>query len=89
MRALHRNLNKLGLVVVAVVAVVAVAGAPAESLGSDVLGILILLVGYATMAWLLVRGLVAHAPGRPPPLPLRVFVGLALGLMPLARSARW
>ncbi|HNV90928.1 MAG TPA: mechanosensitive channel MscK [Thauera aminoaromatica] len=82
-RALHRNLNKLGLVVVAVVAVVAIAERQPESLGIDVLGILILLVGYATMAWLLVRGLL-HTRLEDRPSPLRVFVGLALGLMPLA-----
>lgn len=82
-RAMHRNLRKLGLVVVAVVAVVAVAERQPESLGSDVLGILILLVGYATMAWLLVRGLL-HTRLEDRPSPLRVFVGLALGLMPLA-----
>jgi potassium efflux system protein len=82
-RAMHRNLRKLGLVVVAVVAVVAVAERQPESLGSDVLGMLILLVGYATMAWLLVRGLL-HSRLDDRPSPLRVFVGLALGLMPLA-----
>ncbi|WP_415257776.1 mechanosensitive channel MscK [Thauera phenylacetica] len=82
-RAMHRNLRKLGLVVVAVVAVVAIAERQPESLGSDVLGILILLVGYATMAWLLVRGLL-HTRLEDRPSPLRVFVGLALGLMPLA-----
>lgn len=82
-RAMHRNLRKLGLVVVAVVAVVAVAERQPESLGSDVLGILILLVGYATMAWLLVRGLL-HTRLDDRLSPLRVFVGLALGLMPLA-----
>ncbi|WP_454458010.1 mechanosensitive channel MscK [Thauera phenylacetica] len=82
-RAMHRNLRKLGLVVVAVVAVVAVAERQPESLGSDVLGMLILLVGYATMAWLLVRGLL-HTRLDDRLSPLRVFVGLALGLMPLA-----
>ena len=82
-RAMHRNLRKLGLVVVAVVAVVAVAERQPESLGSDVLGMLILLVGYATMAWLLGRGLL-HTRLEDRPSPLRVFVGLALGLMPLA-----
>ena len=82
-RAMHRNLRKLGLVVVAVVAVVAVAERQPESLGSDVLGMLILLIGYATMAWLLGRGLL-HTRLDDRLSPLRVFVGLALGLMPLA-----
>lgn len=82
-RALHRNLRKLGLVVVAVVAVVAVAERQPESLGADVLGIVILLAGYATMAWLLGSGLLrSRLEGSPSP--LRVFLGLALGLMPLA-----
>ncbi|MCK6407767.1 MAG: mechanosensitive channel MscK [Thauera sp.] len=82
-RALHRNARKLGIVVVAVIAVVALAERQPESLGSDVLGIVILLVGYATMAWLLGSGLL-HRKGDARLSPLRLLTSLALGLMPLA-----
>ena len=46
------------------------------------LGILTLLAGYATMAWLMVR-LLVHKSQDARPSPLRVVIGFALALMPL------
>jgi potassium efflux system protein len=80
---LYRNMRKLGMVVLAVVAVVSVTGQQPEALGGDVLGIVILLVGYGVMAWLLGSGLLhKRFDGRPSP--VRVLFGIALVLMPLA-----
>ncbi|MDI3515582.1 MAG: potassium-dependent mechanosensitive channel [Rhodocyclaceae bacterium] len=81
-RELHRSLRRLGLVVLAVVAIVTLAERQPEALASDVLGILILLAGYATMAWLMVR-LLVHKSHDGRPSPLRVMLGFALALMPL------
>lgn len=85
-RELHRHMRHLGLVVLAVVAVVAMAERQPEALANDVLGILILLAGYATMAWLMAR-LLIHRSQQDRPSPLRVAIGVALGLMPLALIA--
>ena len=82
-RSLHRNLRKLGIVVLAVVAVVSIAEQQPEALGQDVLGIVILVVGYAVMAWLLARGML-HASLGERASPLHLLVGIALVLMPLA-----
>ncbi len=81
-RSLHRQLRRLGLVVLAVVAIVTLAERQPEALANDVLGILTLLAGYATMAWLMVR-LLAHKSNDGRPSPLRVMLGFALALMPL------
>ncbi|MDX5408608.1 MAG: mechanosensitive channel MscK [Thauera sp.] len=81
-RSLHRQLRRLGLVVLAVVAIVTLAERQPEALANDVLGILILLAGYATMAWLMVR-LLVHKSHDGRPSPLRVMLGFALALMPL------
>lgn len=80
--SLHRQLRRLGLVVLAVVAIVTLAERQPEVLADDVLGILTLLAGYATMAWLMVR-LLVHKSQDPRPSPLRVVIGFALALMPL------
>ena len=82
-RSLHHNLRKLGIVVLAVVAVVAIAEQQPDMLGQDVLGIVILFIGYAFMAWLLGRGMLHASLGRRPS-PLHVLIGIALVLMPLA-----
>src|SRR5690606_13824126 len=79
---LHRSLRRLGLVVLAVVAIVTLAERQPEALANDVLGILTLLAGYATMAWLMVR-LLVHKSQDARPSPLRVVIGFALALMPL------
>ncbi len=81
-RELHRYLRRLGLVVLAVVAIVTLAERQPEALAQDVLGILTLLAGYATMAWLMVR-LLVHKSQDARPSPLRVVIGFALALMPL------
>ncbi len=81
-RSLHRQLRRLGLVVLAVVAIVTLAERQPEVLARDVLGILTLLAGYATMAWLMVR-LLVHKSHDGRPSPLRVVLGFALALMPL------
>lgn len=81
-RELHRYLRRLGLVVLAVVAIVTLAERQPEVLANDVLGILTLLAGYATMAWLMVR-LLVHKSQDARPSPLRVVIGFALALMPL------
>jgi len=86
-RNLHRRLSHLGLVVLAVVLVVAIAEHQPESLANDVLGMLTLLAGYAVMAWLMGRLLSHKRPQDAAPSPLRVVIGIALALMPLALIA--
>lgn len=81
-RELHRQLRRLGLVVLAVVAIVTLTERQPEVLANDVFGILILLAGYATMAWLMAR-LLVHKSLDTRPSPLRVVIGIALALMPL------
>ena len=81
-RELHRSLRRLGLVVLAVVAIVTLTERQPEVLAKDVFGILTLLAGYATMAWLMAR-LLVHKSQDARPSPLRVVIGLALALMPL------
>ena len=81
-RALHRQLRRLGLVVLAVVAIVTLTERQPEVLANDVFGILTLLAGYATMAWLMAR-LLVHKSQDARPSPLRVAIGIALALMPL------
>ncbi|ENO78303.1 mechanosensitive channel MscK [Thauera sp. 63] len=83
-RALHRRLSRLGLVVLAVVLVVAIAEHQPERLADDVLGMLTLLASYAVMAWLMGRLLSHQRPHDAAPSPLRVVIGLVLALMPLA-----
>ena len=83
-RALHRRLRHLGLVVLAVVLVVAIAEHQPEGLANDTLGVLTLLAGYAVMAWLMGRLLSHQRPHDAAPSPLRVVIGIALALMPLA-----
>ncbi|HRP65093.1 MAG TPA: mechanosensitive channel MscK [Thauera sp.] len=85
-RELHRRMRQLGLVVLAVVAIVTLAERQPEALANDVLGILTLLAGYAIMAWLMGR-LLIHRSHEVRPSPLRVAIGLALGLMPIALIA--
>ena len=85
-RELHRHMRQLGLVVLAVVAIVTLAERQPEVLANDVLGILTLLAGYAIMGWLMGR-LLIHRSHEVRPSPLRVSIGLVLGLMPIALIA--
>ncbi len=80
---LRLQMRHLGLVVLAVVAIVAIAEHQPEMLADDVLGLLTLLAGYGSMAWLMGR-LLWHGPRGERTPPLRAAVGVALALMPLA-----
>ncbi|AVR86982.1 mechanosensitive channel MscK [Thauera aromatica] len=80
---LYLHMRRLGLVVLAVVAIVTIAEHQPEGLADDVLGLLTLLAGYASMAWLMGR-LLVHKSSATRPSPLRAALALALALMPLA-----
>ncbi len=82
-RELYLHMRRLGLVVLAVVAIVTIAERQPEGLADDVLGLLTLLAGYASMAWLMGR-LLVHKSSATRPSPLRAALALALALMPLA-----
>jgi potassium-dependent mechanosensitive channel len=85
-RFMFLHLRRLGLVVLAVVGVVAIAEHQPEILADDVLGVLILLTGFAIMAWLMSR-LLSHRPKEAPPSPVHAIISVALALMPLALIA--
>lgn len=82
-RELYLHMRRLGLVVLAVVAIVTIAERQPEGLADDVLGLLTLLAGYASMAWLMGR-LLVHKSSTTRPSPLRAALAVALALMPLA-----
>ncbi|MCK2088998.1 mechanosensitive channel MscK [Thauera aromatica] len=82
-RELYLHMRHLGLVVLAVVAIVTIAERQPEGLADDVLGLLTLLAGYASMAWLMGR-LLVHKSSATRPSPLRAALAVALALMPLA-----
>ncbi|MGB4073744.1 mechanosensitive channel MscK [Pseudomonas sp.] len=80
---LHRQIRRLGLVVMALVAVVTVAKHQPASLGDDVIGLGVVLSCYALMAGLLYK-LLLSGQVREHASPLRMLIGLALSLLPLA-----
>jgi potassium-dependent mechanosensitive channel len=80
---LHRQVRRLGLVVMALVAIVTIAGHQPASLGDDVIGLTVVLSCYALMAWLLHK-LLLSGPAREHASVLRMLIGIALSLLPLA-----
>ena len=80
---LHRQVRRLGLVVMALVAVVTIAGHQPASLGDDVIGLAVVLSCYALMVWLLHK-LLLSGPAREHASPFRMLIGIALSLLPLA-----
>jgi potassium efflux system protein len=80
---LHRQVRRLGLVVMALVAIVTIAGHQPASLGDDVIGLAVVLSCYALMAWLLHK-LLLSGPAREHASALRMLIGIAMSLLPLA-----
>jgi potassium-dependent mechanosensitive channel len=80
---LHRQVRRLGLVVMALVAVVTIAGHQPASLGDDVIGLAVVLSCYALMVWLLHK-LLLSGPAREHASAFRMLIGIALSLLPLA-----
>jgi len=80
---LHRQVRRLGLVVMALVAVVTIAGHQPASLGDDVIGLTVVISCYALMAWLLHK-LLLTGPAREHASAFRMLIGMALSLLPLA-----
>lgn len=80
---LHRQVRRLGLVVMALVAVVTVAKHQPAGLGDDVIGLAVVLTCYALMVWLLHK-LLLTGPAREHASAFRMLIGMALSLLPLA-----
>ena len=80
---LHRQVRRLGLVVMALVAVVTVAEHQPASLAEDVIGIVVVLACYGLMAWVLHR-LLLSGPAREHSTTLRTLIGLLFSVLPLA-----
>ncbi|OHC45759.1 MAG: potassium transporter KefA, partial [Pseudomonadales bacterium RIFCSPLOWO2_02_FULL_63_210] len=80
---LHRQIRRLGLVVMALVGVVAIAEHQPASLADDVIGIAVVLGCYGLMAWLL-HQLLLSGPAREHASAFRIFLGLLFSLLPLA-----
>ncbi|MDO9616607.1 MAG: mechanosensitive channel MscK [Pseudomonas sp.] len=80
---LHKQVRRLGLVVMALVAVVTIAKHQPAGLGDDVIGLAVVLSGYALMVWLLHK-LLLTGPAREHASALRMLIGMALSLLPLA-----
>jgi potassium efflux system protein len=80
---LHRQIRRLGLVVIALAGVVAVAEHQPASLADDVIGIAVVLGCYGLMAWLLVQ-LLLSGPAREHASAFRIFLGMLFSLLPLA-----
>ncbi len=80
-QSLRRLVRRVGLLALALMAVVAIAERQLAGLADDVLGILIVLVAYASLAWMLGRSLLnTTAPERPPLFPL--LLGLMITALP-------
>lgn len=79
---LDRHLVRLGVVVLALVGVVTVAEHQPASLADDVIGIAVVLLGYAAMAWLLSR-LLFSSPGDERPSLIKMIVGILFTALPL------
>jgi potassium efflux system protein len=80
---LYRHVRWLGLVVLVLVGVVSFAEDQPTVLTDDVLGVLLLLCGFALLAWLLGR-LVFRGPHHDQASPFRKLVGALFILLPLA-----
>lgn len=80
---LHKQVRRLGLVVMALVAVVTVAKHQPAGLGDDVIGLTVVLSCYALMVWLLYKTLLT-GPAREHGSAFRLLIGIALSLLPLA-----
>jgi potassium-dependent mechanosensitive channel len=80
---LHRQIRRLGLVVMALVAVVSIAEHQPASLAEDIIGISVVLACFALMAWLLNR-LLLSGPAREHSSVLRRLLGLLFMLLPVA-----
>ncbi|WP_314915391.1 mechanosensitive channel MscK [Pseudomonas helleri] len=80
---LQNWIRRLGLVVLALVAVVAFAEQQPAALADDVLGIIVVLTCYATMAWLLCR-LILNDQTEKKAYRVRKLLGFAFALLPLA-----
>jgi potassium efflux system protein len=80
---LHQQVRRLGLVVLALVAVVTVAKHQPAGLGDDVIGLSVVLSCYALMVWLLHK-LLLSGPIREHASALRMLIGIALCVLPLA-----
>ncbi|MCY1347617.1 Mechanosensitive channel MscK [compost metagenome] len=80
---LGKLLRKLGVVVLFLVAVVTVAEHQPASLADDVIGIGVVLFGYAAMTWLLAK-LLFQRPSTDRPSMIKMIVGLAFTALPIA-----
>ncbi|GGK09708.1 mechanosensitive channel MscK [Pseudomonas matsuisoli] len=80
---LHREIRKLGLVVMALVAVVVLAERQPSLLANDVLGILVVVTCYGLMSWLLVKTLVRGPSSENAP-PFRIMLALLFSMLPVA-----
>ncbi|SED26952.1 mechanosensitive channel MscK [Pseudomonas anguilliseptica] len=80
---LHKQVRRLGLVVMALVAVVTIAKHQPAGLGDDVIGLTVVLSCYALMVWLLHK-LLLTGPAREHASAFRMLIGIALSLLPLA-----
>ncbi|MBP8236910.1 MAG: mechanosensitive channel MscK, partial [Pseudomonas sp.] len=74
---LHRQVRRLGLVVMAMVAVVTVAKHQPAGLGDDVIGLAVVLTCYALTVWLLHK-LLLTGPAREHASAFRMLIGMAL-----------
>jgi len=79
---LRKHVRFLGLVVLALVGVVGYTQNQPGSLDEDVLGILILLAGYALMAWLQ-ASLLLRSPERQNASPINMLIGVLFTLLPI------
>ncbi|GAB3368635.1 MscS family mechanosensitive channel [Azotobacter armeniacus] len=79
---LHKQMRSLTMVVLALVGVVGFARNQPGALDNDVLGILVLLSGYALMAWLLGK-LLLRGPASQNASPVNLMIGLLFTLLPI------
>nr|WP_298148100.1 mechanosensitive channel MscK [uncultured Pseudomonas sp.] len=86
MQFVHRQVRRLGFVVLALVTVVSIAEHQPESLADDVIGIAVVLSCYALMAWLLHK-LLLSGPAREHASSFRMLIGFIFSLVPLALMA--
>lgn len=80
---LGKLMRRLGLVVMSLVAVVTVAEHQPASLADDVIGIAVVLFGYAAMAWILGQ-LLFGSPSSQRPSMIKMIVGLLFTALPIA-----
>ncbi|WP_152226736.1 mechanosensitive channel MscK [Pseudomonas sp. SCB32] len=80
---LGKLMRRLGLVVMSLVAVVTVAEHQPASLADDVIGIAIVLFGYAAMTWILGQ-LLFGSPSSERPSLIKMIVGLGFTVLPVA-----